>query len=144
MPVVVSAMRDLTPRYNRSRGVAYPWCRLAGWSRSGRRRRCGGKLRGLLLALLVSQVTDRAAVGLDAQVGCQLQTQHFAVHVQNDRVQPPDGDDPISLFELAEHHSTLELLALLGPEEQHRDDRIQRHHDDDRTAGHPYRILQQD
>src|SRR3989442_13428642 len=142
MPVVVSGMRDLTPRYDRSRGVAYSRCRLAGWSRGGRRRRCRGKLRGLLLALLVPQVTYRAAVGRDAQVGCQLQTQHFAVHVQNDRVQPPDGDDPISLFELAEHHSTLALLVLLGSEEQHVDDRIQRHHEDDRTDRKPLRSLQ--
>src|SRR5207245_7404606 len=100
MPVVVSAMRDLTPGYERSRGAGYSRCRLAGWWRGGRRRRCRGKLRGLLLALLVPQVTDRAAVGFDAQVGRQLETQHVAVNVQNNRVQPADGDNPISLFSL--------------------------------------------
>src|SRR2546426_117969 len=99
-PVVASAIRDVTPDSQiavaPSRGRAV----LSRKPSSLRRRRCRREGDGFLL-FLIPQVTDRAPVGLHAQVGGQFQAEHLAVHVQHHRMQPADGDDSIPLLQLA-------------------------------------------
>src|SRR5947208_12553557 len=138
IPAVTSAMalftpvavpRSPVPPFPRSPVPALrPELAKRAWGVPLRRRWCRREGNGFLL-FLVPQVTDRAPVGLHAQVGRQLQAQHLAVHVQHHRMQPADGDDPIPLLQLAEHLSTFSLLGLLRPEEQQVDDHVQRHHE---------------
>src|SRR5256886_5916663 len=91
MPVVASAIALFTPvAVSRSPVPAFPL----------RRRRCRREGNGFLL-FLVPQVTDRAPVGLPAQVGGQFPAEYLAVHIQHHRMQPADGDDSIPLLQLA-------------------------------------------
>src|SRR5881396_3232157 len=140
IPAVTSAMALFTPvAVPRSPVPALrPELAKRAWGVPLRRRWCRREGNGFLL-FLVPQVTDRAPVGLHAQVGRQLQAKHLAVHVQHHRMQPADGDDPIPLFQLAEHLSTFPLLGLLRPEEQQVDDHVQRHHEEDRADRKPLR-----
>src|SRR5207245_919407 len=140
IPAVTSAMALFTPvAVPRSPVPALrPELAKRAWGVPLRRRWCRREGNGFLL-FLVPQVTDRAPVGLHAQVGRQLQAQHLAVHVQHHRMQPADGDDPIPLLQLAEHLSTFSLLGLLRPEEQQVDDHVKRHHEEDRADRKPLR-----